>query len=1245
MISAAALASQLGNRLTAPIDGRKTVTLRGTRNSRIHDLTDNGAVDDSVRVPLNIQFQRTADQIADLGRLVEEQQDPASPRYHAWLTPEEFGERFGLSAGDMAKVTAWLASQGFQIDAVARSRTYVAFTATAGQVRKTFKSDLRRFTADGKTHFANTQDVEVPEALAPLIATMRGLDDFRIERRSSVRPMATGGGGGRGVGPGDLATIYNLRPLWQRGIDGSGQKIAVVGRSQVNLSDVQSFRSGFNLSKNDPQLIPVPGLVVPGYTDSFLEGELDIEWAGASAPNATILYVYTANILDAVQYTVDHALAPVMSYSYSACERDYTTQSLAWWNNLAQQANAQGMTWVAASGDAGAAGCERQQRDSIGVGGVWANVPATLPQVTGVGGTEFSEGTGAYWSAANAAVSYIPEIAWNDSWGTGGLASTGGGASVFYQKPAWQTGPGVPAYNARWVPDVSFTASWDHDPYLVVETGSYVNTGGTSAATPFFAGVLAMLNQQLAINGQKPGLGNINPRLYQLAQTTTGVFHDITAGSNVVPCKAGTAGCTSDRYGYNATPGYDPVTGLGSLNVANFVDNWTGKPSTPSTPGVANTSTSVTATPAALAANGSTVVKATVKAATGSALPTGPVYFSLGDKNLGYVNLANSAGVASASLTVTGTQLAIGANTITAWYGGASDFLSSTGTVTVTVSAATSSKPAVVVPSVTPSPVTRTTPDADGYNFFFTIRLAETAGTAATLTGFVIDGADYSAQIAAFFGSANLPANGALTTSIRAKDMTLPANLVYQFSGVDASGQKWSKQLTVPFAGDAPPPANSAVMTLTSVPQPIYRSLTTDPDCEPGLPYSQQVILRETGGSEVRLTKFTAGGNDFTDNILSWFGTMRLPAYGGISAHICWRINGLVGNLSYEIAGVDESGRTVSAKMQTGFLPNASSDGTLNVSKSPIDLSADISKSATGSVNVSVPAGEQWTVMSYVKNQKINWLTVTPQSGKGPAQVNLTASSSGLSPGVYIANLVFQSNVTPQYLLVPVSFTIGAASDMSISSAGNAASFKQVFAPGMLTTLFGTHLSITTKAADAVPLPKRLEGVTVMVNGIDAPLWYVSPGQINFQIPYEIPTGSAIVAVNNNGRVTSTVITVDDSAPGIFANNGVIVPAATAKRGSAAVLYLTGDGELTPMLDSGAPPAANTPVAQLPKPRAPLTVTVGGVKADVAFAGNPWLVGVTQVNFTVPANAPTGAQPVVVTVGGIVSAPATITVL
>jgi uncharacterized protein (TIGR03437 family) len=233
---------------------------------------------------------------------------------------------------------------------------------------------------------------------------------------------------------------------------------------------------------------------------------------------------------------------------------------------------------------------------------------------------------------------------------------------------------------------------------------------------------------------------------------------------------------------------------------------------------------------------------------------------------------------------------------------------------------------------------------------------------------------------------------------------------------------------------------------------------------------------------------------------------------------------------------------------------------------------------------------------------------VYPQSGKGPGQVSLTASAAGLPNGAYLATLVFESaNTLPQFLNVPVLFMVGASSGTTITGAQNAASFKELFAPGMLTSIYGTELANTTQVAKSLPLPLTLDGVSATVNGVAAPIWFVSPGQINLQIPYETPLGPALVTVNNNGRASSYVLQISATAPGIFNSAGTLVPSAAARRGSSASLFLTGEGETTPMLDTGVPPAAGTPIAQLPRPRAPVTVTVGGVPATVTFIGNPWL--------------------------------------
>jgi uncharacterized protein (TIGR03437 family) len=201
----------------------------------------------------------------------------------------------------------------------------------------------------------------------------------------------------------------------------------------------------------------------------------------------------------------------------------------------------------------------------------------------------------------------------------------------------------------------------------------------------------------------------------------------------------------------------------------------------------------------------------------------------------------------------------------------------------------------------------------------------------------------------------------------------------------------------------------------------------------------------------------------------------------------------------------------------------------------------------------------------------------------------------------------------------------------------------------MVLTIFGSNLADTTWVASSVPLPVQVSGVgaSVTIGTVNAPLYYVSPGQFNVQIPYETPVNrSAILTVTNNGRTATTTLNVAAAAPGLFTDaNGAIVPVGTVARGGVVTLYLTGAGAVSPAIATGAAPAAGTPAAQLPAPAQLTTVSIGGVGVTIQFAGIPTaLVGVAQINLLVPANTPLGAQPVVVTVGGIPSAPATITV-
>jgi subtilase family serine protease len=530
-------------------------------------------------------LNRTAAQQADLERFLADQLSPSSPDYHNWLTPEQFADRFSLSADDFEKVTAWLTWEGFAVDYAGRGRNWILFSGSAAQVESTFQTHMRRYLFDGEMRYANAWEPSVPEAIAPLIGYL-SLNDFPMTgKKPGPRPVvrfeAAFGtpttnltDGSHVVTPGDLATIYNVNPLYQMGLDGSGIKMAIVGVSDIHISDMQDFRTQFGLPQNDPQVILVEGSTDPGYNDGEGEADLDLQYAGGLAPKATLLYVNSTSPVNSALYAVQQNLAPIISMSFQGCEQLITSQPLQFadaYRQLAQQANAQGITWMVSSGDAGAAACD-MGGVKLAVNGLDVNVLASVPEVTGVGGTMFNEGNGNYWSPTgnsdySSALSYIPESTWNDTATMGTIWASGGGVSTSYSKPSWQTGAGVPNDQARDVPDVSLFAS-GHDAYFVMTQGKFGGVMGTSAACPSFAGMVALLNQYLLSTGKitKPGLSNINPNLYHLAAVNPGVYHDVTVGTNIVPCTTGTKDCTTGQIGYRAGPGYDLVTGLGSVD-------------------------------------------------------------------------------------------------------------------------------------------------------------------------------------------------------------------------------------------------------------------------------------------------------------------------------------------------------------------------------------------------------------------------------------------------------------------------------------------------------------------------------------------------------------------------------------------------------------------------------------------------------------------------------------------------------
>jgi hypothetical protein len=632
---------QVRPRVVQAVGNEQRITLKGNVHPLARAEFDRGAVVESQPMTrMLLLLKRGDDQEAALQQYLESQQDKSSANYHAWLTPEEFGANYGPADADVQAVADWLTSQGFTVEKVYSGKTVIEFSGTAGGVQSAFGTAVRNFGIGGKTYVANANDPQIPAALAPVVAGIVSLNNF--PRQSQVRvvgqahknpgkpgleplltfPLPAGNGSFYGMGPGDFATIYHITPLLSGTpkIDGTGQTIAIVGETNINVKDVQSFRQMFGLPANFDGTNVILNGEDPGFTspDEEAEADLDVEWSGAVAPGATVKFVVSASTpasagidLSAL-YIVEHNLAGAMSESYGICESSFGSAGNAFYNALWQQAAAQGITVMVSTGDNGSAGCDDFNTATAASLGLAVNGLASTPYNVAVGGTDFDQVNkwSTFWSATNSptgtsALSYIPEISWNDSCAQIGLSGCGssapsgslnivagsGGASGLYGKPTWQLGvTGMPNDSHRDLPDVSLFASsgFNETGYIYCQsdmtmTGAQMCdisnvsnfgldfgiVGGTSVSSPAFAGIMALVNQYQANNGGTNRQGNANNVLYALAkkanascassvsEAATCIFNDVTKGNSVlpnggvgvgtnsVPCTGGTPNCSA----------------------------------------------------------------------------------------------------------------------------------------------------------------------------------------------------------------------------------------------------------------------------------------------------------------------------------------------------------------------------------------------------------------------------------------------------------------------------------------------------------------------------------------------------------------------------------------------------------------------------------------------------------------------------------------------------------------------------
>jgi hypothetical protein len=827
------------------VDETSQVTLSGNTHPLAQARYDRGAIADETSMGrMLLVLRRSAATQKVLKARLEAMQTRGSKLYHKWLTPAEFGSLYGANSADLSIVTQWLGSHGFQGIQVSPNRSVIEFSGSAGQVRSAFHTEMHLYNVQGSEYVANASNPSIPGALAPLVAGFASLNNFSRKPMHETSGMVvydktthswhkktdavltaqaqvkksptftTDSGSLFLVAPGDFATIYNLTPLWNAGIDGTGESIAIVARSNINTADVDAFRASFGLPATKLKVL-VNG-DDPGLASDEAEADLDVQWAGAVAKNATIDLVVSksTDTTDGVDlsslYAVENNVAPILSVSFGSCELALGPSGNLFYEQLWQQATAQGMTVSVASGDGGSGDCD--QGDEVASNGLEVNGLASTAYNVAVGGTDFDDwggpngvSTGSYWNSTNdsstlsSAKSYIPEMAWNSSCagylfveaegfsdggtscnsdlayidsfintvaGGGGKSqctttdSSSGSCAGGYAKPSWQSVAGVASDGKRDLPDLSlFAGNGLAGSYLVYcqsdaspdgtcdYTSStdigYLGGGGTSYATPAFAGIMALVDQKLAARQ-----GNANYALYSMARgqfgtaaspnatklaacssekgsavDTSCIFQDVVTGTNTVPCTSGSSDCSADDTygiltGYSAGTGFDMATGLGSVNAANLVNAWSTSATTTAT------ATNFTITPVSSNYGTALSFTATVAASSGSGTPTGSVILIANSTNVGSFALSNG--------TVSGTLTGLTAGTypIYASYLGDDTYgVSSSTAMSVTVAQAASSTALSVQDQ---DPYTGATTSAGTVHYGFTATASATVSGASS---------------------------------------------------------------------------------------------------------------------------------------------------------------------------------------------------------------------------------------------------------------------------------------------------------------------------------------------------------------------------------------------------------------------------------------------------------------------------------------------------------------------------------
>lgn len=487
--------------------------------------------------------------------LLHEISDPNSPNYHHYLSPDQFKAAFAPTASQIQQVQGYLQSQGLQVGDIAPNNLLINASGTVAQAQQSFQTQIDTYQEKDRIFYANSTPPSIPADVSQLVTSIGGLDNGQ-QVHAQYRRMATGSSAQPvGLAPKDLAAAYGVNPLYANNIQGQRQNIALLELDGYQSSDVKQYFQNYGLPGPTIRNILVDHFNGAAGQGS-VEAALDIEMIGSIAPRSNI-YVYegigtTQGMNNIYTRIVNEKRAQIVSLSWGLCEDSLGAAEVQTLNNIFMQGALEGMSFFAASGDAGAYDC---QDDNLAV-----DSPASDPNVTGVGATTLQ---------LNPDSSYAGETVWSNPHnvlhGPKGSGS-GGGLSKIFAQPSWQRAPGVQndySNGKREVPDVAAFGDMDtgFSVYCTVKNagcppGGWLKIGGTSVAAPFWAASFLLINQYLQMQKQN-SVGLVNPALYNLANAPQPyqAFHPINAGNNLY---------------YAATGAYSFASGLGSPDIYNI---------------------------------------------------------------------------------------------------------------------------------------------------------------------------------------------------------------------------------------------------------------------------------------------------------------------------------------------------------------------------------------------------------------------------------------------------------------------------------------------------------------------------------------------------------------------------------------------------------------------------------------------------------------------------------------------------